>query len=132
MFRAIKQMFGIDNTAAMLARFLAESPNREELLGMKPVALPTPDGIKRDAAKLVKYSNSSDYKVFADEAWGRIVGHLDKILDDRSSDEMRRYYCGAVKATLDLLRVSYVARNIVEQSAREHPASLPPDQKKQG
>lgn len=128
----IKRLLGLDTSAEMLAKFLAEVPNREEMLGVKPTRMPTPEGIKRDAAKLATYSATPDYKIFADEAWGRIIGHLDKILDDRSSDEMRRYYCGAVKATLDLLRVSYTARSIVEQYNKEHPASSPTDQKRQG
>lgn len=123
MLSHLKRLLGLNRLS--LADVLADSRNRDEFLGMKPVTLPTPESIRRDAAKIVNYSEASDYKVFVDEAWGRIISQLDKILDDRSTDEMRRYYCGSVKATLDLLRVSYVARSVLEEAA-----SL--QQKKQG
>lgn len=86
---------------------------------------PTPETIKQDAAKITNYSNSADYKRWADEAWGRVIDGLDKVLDANATPENRQYYCGSVRATLDLLRVSYVARNVLEQDA-----SL--QQKKQG
>lgn len=107
-----------------LGKILSELSNREELLGMKTPIIPTPEGIKVDAAKILKYTDSSGYKKFAEEAWAQIIQGLDKILDDRSTNETRQYYCGSVKATLDLLRLSYKAKYVIEEWDKEHPASL--------
>lgn len=106
-----------------LAEILAQLGNRESLLGVQKPIIPTPDDIRKDAAKLYRYSQSSDYKQFADEAWSRVIGHLDKILDERSSQETRVHNCGAMKATLDLLRLSYQARELMDQLDSEKPTS---------
>ena len=91
---------------------------------MKTPIIPTPDGIKVDAAKILKYTDSNAYKTFAEEAWSRIINGLDKILDDKATNETRQYHCGAVKATLDLLRLSYQAKYVIEQDARQHQATF--------
>lgn len=113
-----------------LADILAEVSNREELLGMKAPVIPTPEGIKVDASKILKYTSSNGYKKFAEEAWARIISGLDKLLDEKCTNETRQYHCGAVRATLDLLRLSYQAQYVVENwEKEEQPASLQPRSK---
>lgn len=110
--------FWKDTTA--ISQILAEPRNREEFLGVKEMELPTPKDIRDNAAKIATYSNSADYKRFADETWARIVTSLDKILDERSSNEVRQHNCGQVKAMLDLLRLSYQARMLVDEFDKSH------------
>ncbi len=99
---------------SILSAILAETNNREELLGMKAPIIPTPEGIKVDAAKILQYTDSNGYKKFAEEAWAKVIQGLDKILDSRTSKDQRDFYCGEVNATLNLLRLSYQAKAIVE------------------
>ena len=101
----------------LLAKILAEASNREEMLGMKAPVIPTPEGIKVDAAKILKYTESTGYTKFAEEAWARVIDGLDKILNPKTSHEQRDFYCGAVNETLNLLRLSYQAKEIVKQDA---------------
>jgi hypothetical protein len=98
-----------------LAELLAHSDNRESFLGVKDVNLPTAQQIQQKAAQLARYSESKDYLVYVEETWGRILNHLDTILNDRTTYEQVQYHRGALKEALDLLRVSYQARNIVTQ-----------------
>jgi hypothetical protein len=120
--------FQSDNSK-LLANILAEANNREEMLGMKPPVIPTPDGIRVDAAKILKYTDSNSYKKFADEAWARVIEGLDKILNPKTTRDQRDFYCGEVNATLNLLRLSYQAKEIVTQDA-ELNASLQQDSRK--
>lgn len=109
--------------SADLAALLADTRNMESLLGVKEMVMPTPDVQKNDAARLYNYSKTADYKIFADEAWSRVLNHLDVMMDERSSKERVDYHRGAAKATLDLLRLSYQARSLLvndrEQSASQ-------------
>lgn len=104
----------------LLVSILAENRNKETLLGIKPMPLPNPEQIKRDAAKLTNYSQSGDYKIFADEVWARVLTHLDALLDPKTT--ALDYHRGALKEALDLLRLSYQARAIVEQYSNEVPS----------
>ncbi len=126
MLSLLNRLFRKPSYSKDLAYILAEVSNREELLGMKPPIIPTPEGIKIDASRIAKYTESKDYKKFAEEAWARIIAGLDKILDERSSNEVRQYYCGAVRSTLDLLRLSYQAKLVIEEWDKEHKASSRP------
>lgn len=116
----------LGNNASLVAKILAEVPNREDLLGMKAPVIPTPDGIRVDAAKILKYTDSDGYKKFAEEAWARVIQGLDKVLDSRTSTESLHFYRGEVNATLNLLRLSYVAKETITRYDEEHQASLWP------
>lgn len=118
------------DVAKDLAKLLAEPRNKEEFLGMLTPVMPTPDSIRKDSAAIVAHSHSQEYKTWANEAWGQIIDGLDKILDDRSSNEVVQYHRGAVKAALDLLRISYKAKFVTGQFENEENASLQQD--KQG
>ncbi len=109
---------------SLISSILASSPNREDMLGMKAPIIPTPEGIRVDASKILKYTDSDGYKKFAEEAWGQVIQGLDKILDSRSSTEAVNFYRGEVNATLNLLRLSYRAKEVVTQYDQEHEASL--------
>lgn len=98
-----------------LAELLAYADNRDTFLGVKNPQMPTPKDIRDGAAKLVRYSNSQDYLGFAQEVWGRVLNHLDIILDDKSTDDKVKIHRGALKEDLDLLRLSHQARQVVNQ-----------------
>lgn len=132
MWSTITRWFNKPDYSGQLASILAEVSNREDILGMKTPLIPTPEGIRLDASKLAKYTESSDYKKFAEEAWGRVISHLDKILDDKSTNEVRQYYCGATRATLDLLRLSHQARYVIDEYEKEQKASSRPMSQKRG
>lgn len=123
MLSLLKSLFVKNDNSKLLSSILAEVSNREELLGMKPPVIPTPQGIKVDAAKILKYTDSNSYKKFAEEAWARVIQGLDKILDSRTTKDQRDFYCGEVNATLNLLRLSYQAKEVVKQDNEEQKAS---------
>jgi hypothetical protein len=108
-----------------LAKFLAQPRNAEEFLGVLPVELPTPAKIQADAAKMVKYSHSTDYAIFAKECWARVLAHHDAILDEKTPADRLSYHRGALKATLDLLRLSYQARQTLEVLEKEQQSVTP-------
>lgn len=106
-----------------LASLLANGDNRESFLGVKNPKFPTAQEIRDNAARLAAYSDSKDYLVFAEEAWARVLSHLDTILDDKTSFERVQYHRGALREALDLLRVSYQARNVVDQADKQNVTS---------
>lgn len=109
----------VTNHMRLLADLLANGENRETFLGVKEAKFPTPQEIRDQSAKLARHSESSDYLTFAEEAWGRVLNHLDIMLDDRTTDQRVQYHRGALKATLDLLRVSYQARVVMQHHDKE-------------
>lgn len=102
-----------------LAELLALNSNREDLLGVKPADLPSQEKIISDTSRLAKYSHSSDYQVFVKEAWARVLTSLDVILDDKATEDKVKFHRGVVKATLDLMRLSYQARAVKEQLEKD-------------
>lgn len=121
------KMWGLNKPSDELARLLQYPRNQEEFLGVSATELPDPDKIINDSSKLVAYSQTTDYKVFAKEAWARVLSSLDVMLDDRTSVDRLHYHRGAIRATLDLLRLSYQARSVRDQLEQEKAvASVPP------
>jgi hypothetical protein len=92
---------------------LGNQNNAEFFLGVKDTVMPTPQAQKNDAARLANYSKASDYKIFAEEVWARVVSHLDVMMDDKASKERVDFHRGACKEALDLLRLSYQARAVL-------------------
>lgn len=117
-------LFKKSKSDSLLADILAEVSNREEVLGMKMPVIPTPEGIKIDATKIRKYTDSDGYKKFAEEAWAQVISDLDKILDVKTTKDQRDYYCGSVNATLNLLRLSHKAKLVLEEWDKQQKASL--------
>lgn len=123
MLSILKSLLGRKQQNSLLSAILADGSNREEMLGMKAPIIPTPEGIKIDAAKILKYTDGDGYKKFAEEAWSQVIQGIDKILDSRTSKDQRDFYCGEVNATLNLLRLSYKAKYVIEEQAKEQEAS---------
>lgn len=119
MLQKLINYFKPKDTISDLAKLLAYTSNKEEFLGVKAMDLPDPAKIQSDAAKLAKYSHSSDYTIFAREAWARVLNSLDIILDDKTTDDKVKFHRGVVKATLDLLRLSHQARSVQEMIEKE-------------
>lgn len=103
-----------------LADILFSKDKREEILGVKNVTPPERKQIEHDANAVVRYSQASDYKIFSEEVWSRALDHLDHILDDKTPQDRIEYYRGALRSTLDLLRISYQARQMQEALEKEH------------
>jgi hypothetical protein len=119
MFKSILNYFGYDKTTSELAKILAQPSLREDFLGVAQTKFPSPDKIISDAAKITRYASSDEFKVFANEVWARSLGHLDSILDANTTGEKLQYHRGALRASLDLLRLSYQARSEKERLEAE-------------
>lgn len=107
-----------------LADILAGPSVQEDLLGVAQVSMPTPEKIHRDAAAINGYSQRPEYKIFAKEVFARALAHLDVIMDDKATTEKLHFHRGAFKAHLDLLRLSYQARQTQEELEKQQNASL--------
>lgn len=117
-------MFGFhkkpSNTySQILADLLAKPGLKEDLLGVKEVNFPTPDQIRHDAANIRMFANRPEYQTWAKEVWSRVLSHLDHILDSRTPADKLQFHVGSLKASLDLLRLSYQAHSTVEQLEKE-------------
>jgi hypothetical protein len=111
--------FKKDRTASYLGELLTLGGMKEDLLGTKAVRMPDERRIREDASMIARYSRTSDYQVFARETWARVLQSLDIVLDDKSSDDKVKFHRGAIKASLDLLRLSAQARSVMEEMDRE-------------
>lgn len=126
MWSILNFLSGKNSQNDLISSILAQPANRESLLGTQPPNIPSPEGIRQDAANILKYTTGKGYKKFAEEAWSQIISGIDKILDPRTSRDQRDFYCGEVNATLNLLRMSAKAQYIVEEYDKSQ-VSLRPD-----
>ncbi len=99
----------------LLAGILSDADNKETFLGVKrPLAL-TPnqelERLKGDVEKVIRYSNSQDYAVWVKEAWSDVLRLVDQIADPKTSKDQVDFCRGALSTTLNLIRISYKARN---------------------
>jgi hypothetical protein len=95
-----------------LTSLLFRKDKRNDILGIQDVEPPTKEQLYTDSAKLIRYANSDDYKVWEEETWARALNHLDVILNDLTPPQKIEYHRGALKATLDLLRLSHEGRKM--------------------
>ena len=107
-----------------LSEILSDKSNRETLLGVLNAAPPTKEQIERDAARVVNYSNTTDYSIFAKEAWSEVLKSIDKLMSDKLSQNDVDFYRGQLSATINLLRISYLARNAKEKLEKERKENL--------
>lgn len=104
---------------SQLSQILSSETTREELLGMQAPAQPSTERILEDANRIVSYSTKADYRVWSKEAWSKALSHIDAIQDPQASADTVNFHRGALKATLDLLRVSYQAHAVKAQLENE-------------
>lgn len=119
----------------LLAEMLRDDTGRRKFLGMDPATLPpTPDQQLQDARSVVNYARSQDYKVWAQDAWAKVVRYVD-FLASATTVEGNGYKRpitqneidfarGALKATLDLLATSYTAEIAVKEIERRKQAGI--------
>lgn len=119
MLKAILSKLGYHKTSGELARLLTSPELREDFLGVRQSEIPSPEAIINDANMLASYASKGEYQVFAKEVWARALTHLDSILDANTTGEKLQYHRGALRASLDLLRVSYLARLTREQTEKQ-------------
>lgn len=93
-----------------LSDILSSGDNREFLLGVIRQAPPTEEQMKRDTARVIQYSQTEDYAVWAKNAWARVTEHIDHLMDAKTSSDQAAFHRGALAATVTLLRESYKAR----------------------
>lgn len=103
--------------AQLLGELLGQDSLREEFLGAKLPRQPSPNQLLNDTANYVKYTQSAEYKVWAKEAWAQVLYEFDTILDPKSTVDQVNNARGAARATLDLLRKSYHARQTYDSLA---------------
>lgn len=105
------------NHVEQLRDLLGNQNNADTFLGIREIIAPDQKQLTSDAAKLVRYSNADDYKIFADEVWSRVIAHLDVMMDEKASKERVDFHRGAAKEALDLLRLSHQARTLLKADA---------------
>ena len=112
-----------DPNASFLADILADKSMKEEMLGMMSQEMPSQDQVYTDAAKILNHAQHSDYRVWAKEAWAHVLTHLDAIQDPKSTTDQVNFHRGALRESLDLLRISYRAKFVKEHLEREKASS---------
>ncbi len=106
-----------------LADLLKDKSLRESLLGVDRINAWLGDKAESDAAKILNYSRSEDYKVYAEELWRTVITYVkDLTKEDLKTDEVH-FLRGCLSATLDDLRISYKAFQYLE-GLREKPPIL--------
>ena len=85
------------------------------MLGVKRTVSVSPDRIKADTDRAIRYSQSSDYTVFAKEVWADVLDSMDKLMRSDLSDREIDFHRGRMNASLDHLRISYKARQMKEK-----------------
>lgn len=119
-------MFRNKKQEDFVAVLLADPKVREDLLGVGVAQLPAPQQILEDASKILRYSQSQDYRMFQKEVWARVLSHLDAIQNDKSTADQVNFHRGALKASLDILRIAAqarVTRDMLEKETQS--ATLP-------
>lgn len=102
-----------------LADILSDKSNRESLLGVLNQIAPSRDQIEKDAIRFINYSNSKDYAIFSKEVWSNILNSLDHLMKTNVSDRDIDFYRGKLASSVDLLRISFLARNAKERIEQE-------------
>lgn len=116
MLRKILARFSAQSDRDTLAAILADDDNREFFLGAKEIKPPTDKDIERDIRRLVRYSESADYAVFAKVAWADVTRHMDRLTNERTTADEAAFSRGALAATLKILRESYNARTMLRMA----------------
>lgn len=119
LIKVIKSWFTHKSSVASLGDILSHEETKLEMLGMKKVVPPTHDRILQDANKIVNYSSKQDYQVWSQEAWAKVLAHVDALQDAKMSTDQMHFHRGCLRATLDLLRVAHQARLVKEQLEAE-------------
>lgn len=109
----------------LIKAFFSTKEGREELLGMKAVQPPSEKQILEDANKIVSYANSKAYTKWADEAWAKVLSHIDAIQDEKATAQQVDFHRGALRATLDLLRIAGQAEHVKQQLDTEIGPNVP-------
>jgi hypothetical protein len=107
------------NRSNTLADILSDSKNKENLLGVILPNRPGREEIERDAVRMLSYSNSSDYAIFVKESWAIFLKSMDKVMDGKLEDREIDFHRGKMSSIIDLLRISYMARDIKDGIEKE-------------
>lgn len=124
MFRWIKSWVTPSHKGETISEILSDKKNRETLLGVLDQIAPSREQMERDSIHVINYSNSTDYSVFAKEAWSEIIKDIDELMNDELSDREIDFYRGKLSATVDLLRISYMARKAKDMFDQERKQEL--------
>lgn len=117
MLQSIKRFFS--SQPSQLAELLGNPSIQEDLLGMLQPVQPDAKRILDDANQIVKHSRDLSYGTWAKEAWAEAVNHIDALQDPKLSMEAVNFHRGALRATMNLLRISYQAREVKRQLDEE-------------
>lgn len=117
--RLFKALWGKESNKDLLGDILSHWQNRENLLGVQRVAPVSPEQIRSDVEKIISYSTTSDYLVYAEKVWTDVLDCMDKLSRPDTKGEAVDFYRGKLNASLEHLRVSYQARSMKEQMAKD-------------
>lgn len=106
-----------------LSKLLKDRSLREQFLSVDRPRSLSEDKQESDASKLINYSRSEDYKVYAEELWQTVIMYVKDLTKEDLKTEEMHFIRGCLSATLDDLRISYKAFQYLE-SLREKPPVL--------
>lgn len=121
MFANLIKRFFAKPEPSVLGEILSYGANREDLLGMAAPVIPTETQIHNDASRIVSYTKSVEYSVWAKEAWSEALSHMDALQNPKATMEEVNFHRGALRSTLNLLRISY--KGLAAQKATEERVS---------
>lgn len=107
--------------AGLLTELIKDASLRETLLGVQRMRPLTDEKTLRDASRVINFSRSEDYSVFAEELWGTAVFYVKCLTDINLKPEEVGFYRGCLSATLDDLRISYKAFQYMESLKNKPP-----------
>jgi hypothetical protein len=108
----------------LLSDILSSLEGRETLLGMLRIEPPNPDQIILDAQKIVRYAESHDYSVWANEVWSMTLDSIDKLTEKNLSDHEIEFLRGELSQNLKLLRLSYKAFEFKKENSNPPPQGV--------
>ena len=117
--KLFKALWGRESNKELLGDILLRWQNRENLLGVQRIDSVSPEQIRSDIDKLINYSNSTDYIVYAQKIWADVLDSMDRLAKSDTKGEAIDFYRGRMSAALDHLRISYQARSMKEQMAKD-------------
>ncbi len=97
---------------------LKDQSMREMLIGVDRKPPRNDAKTEQNAARVLNYSKSEDYQIFAKELWDTAISYVNVLTDDNLKTEDVNFYRGCLAATLDDLRISYRAFEFLESQRK--------------
>ncbi len=98
-----------------LSEILKGEGNQAMLLGAQRIVVDREKESERDAVRVLAYSKSADYAVWAGEVWRSACSCISILTKNNLPDNEAAFYRGMLAQALDDLKISYEAREGIEK-----------------